>query len=374
MAIKFSYGNLNNNTNSFLDPKATGPLAELYASQYEFKNLFYPRNLASNTRGHYMIFYINVASNSEYLKTTNYNIVGTGDGLGGRASANYFNVQNFGMTNVGTLSMPTIPVVSDAATAIGLPDIKVDLSRKTKRIKTAIALYMPDTVNVQYGANWQDTSLTAEMGMSGFIGQNALSVAKSISNLDELDLSKIGNILGTAATGPAGVEALGIAKSSIMGEGAKDFTFHAAGRALNPQLEVIFKGIGLRTFQFDFIFSPFNRQEAIAAADIIKQFKFHAAPEIFPNQGLGRYMIPPSEFDIDFMYKNEKNPHLHQIGTCVLTNVNVDYAPNGTWATFGGEDTPAGFDRGAGMPVQTRLTLQFQEVEIVTKQRIDEGY
>jgi hypothetical protein len=51
-----------------------------------------------------------------------------------------------------------------------------------------------------------------------------------------------------------------------------------------------------------------------------------------------------------------------EIGDCVLSNVNVDYAPNG-WAAYND-----------GFPIQTRLTLQFKEMDIVTKQKlIDQG-
>ena len=50
------------------------------------------------------------------------------------------------------------------------------------------------------------------------------------------------------------------------------------------------------------------------------------------------------------------NAKIFQVGDCVLKNVNVDYAPNG-WAAYND-----------GYPIQTRLTLQFQEMDIVTKQ------
>jgi hypothetical protein len=42
--------------------------------------------------------------------------------------------------------------------------------------------------------------------------------------------------------------------------------------------------------------------------------------------------------------------------------MNVDYAPNG-WSTF--------ID---GTPTNIRMTLNFMETEIVTKQRVQEGY
>ena len=370
--MAFSYRTNTTNPTRTSDPNAVGPLATLYQTDYNINNLFYPRNLQSDTRGHYIIFYINVAQNSQYLKDDNYAVIDktqfglsstvVSDQAGGRTSANYF--ANSGSTNIGEINIPVAGQNNN---------FNLNLSRKTKRIKTAIALYMPDTMNVQYGANWQDTSLTSATGLAGAVGQN---IGDVYSKLKDGNYSSFNNILSTVLGTVKGAPAADIAAtlaSNTLGNEAGDFIFHAAGYALNPQIEVLFKGVGMRSFQFDFIFAPHNREEAVAVRDIIETFKFHAAPEVLPDQGMGRYMVPPSEFDIDFMYKNSKNPNIHQVGTCVLTNINVDYAPNG-WATFGGEDSDVGFDKGSGAPVQTRMTLQFQETEIVTKQRVLEGY
>jgi hypothetical protein len=39
------------------------PFASLFADGYDFTNRFYRRNLGSETRGHYINFYINVPKN-----------------------------------------------------------------------------------------------------------------------------------------------------------------------------------------------------------------------------------------------------------------------------------------------------------------------
>ena len=54
--------------------------------------------------------------------------------------------------------------------------------------------------------------------------------------------------------------------------------------------------------------------------------------------------------------KNKPNPNIPTIGRCILESIDVNYAPNG-WSTY--QD---------GYPVQTRLTLQFKETEMVTKE------
>ena len=49
--------------------------------------------------------------------------------------------------------------------------------------------------------------------------------------------------------------------------------------------------------------------------------------------------------------------------SCVLTDVQVDYAPSGGYVTF--ED---------GMPVQIRMRLVFMELHVITREMIDKGY
>jgi hypothetical protein len=346
---------------SRVDPKS--PLAALYSQPYNFSSRYYPRDLGSETRGHYINFYINVANNSQYVKENKYTIVGD---AGGRTASNQqvrqqnsaqelsknLQAANQKLDKDNRLSAEDAKKAGDTAGQTAASAMNLLTTRKTKRITDAVALYMPETVNVQYGADWQDSSLTEA-------GGKALGVAQGATSLT--DVAKSTDIMGalkSTAMNPAIAEGVG----SVLGGGAtQDFLLYATGSALNPQLEVLFKGTEFRQFQFDFLFSPHDSDESKNILEIIKTFKFHQAPEL-NVASFGRYFVPPSEFDIDFIFNGQINDKLHQIGTCVLTNMNVDYAPNG-WATF--DD---------GMPTQIRMTLQFKEVEIVTKQRVMEGY
>ena len=315
-----------------------GPLDPLYNSEYDFENLFYPRNLGDSTRGHYIVFYVNVATNSSYISGTSY--------LGSQTMGGY--------TNVGIVESGGRTAINQANKAaagpVGTQALMDKISvRKTKRITQGIALYMPETVNVSYNANWQSESLTDALDKFGMYGQataQGLNQVFGSSNKTSSGLSPaIAEILGQAASGQMG-----------LGE-VKDFALFTVGAAVNPQLEVLFKGTEMRDFQFDFLFSPFDEEESKNVVNIIKTFKFHQAPEINTSSA-GRYFVPPSEFDIDFFKDGQVNDKIHQIGTCVLSGVTVDYAPNG-WSTFEN-----------GMPTQIRMTLQFKETEIVTKERV----
>ena len=52
----------------------------------------------------------------------------------------------------------------------------------------------------------------------------------------------------------------------------------ATGQVLNPNLELLFNGVGLRVFPFSFQFFPRNRTEGIEVMNIIKTLKYEMAP------------------------------------------------------------------------------------------------
>ena len=75
-----------------------------------------------------------------------------------------------------------------------------------------------------------------------------------------------------------------------------------------------------------------------------------------------REMEIPSTFDIQYQYLGKENESLNKISTCFLESVAVGY---------GGDRFQSYAE---GVPQQTKLSLKFKEMEIITKSRIAEGY
>jgi len=326
-----------------------GPLAALYGSdKYSFQSHIYPQNLGSDGRGHYINFYINVNNAAQYQGSMKWKIA-----------------QNTQGVAQGNLK-PSSPLLSESVVGKNIADsvnaIQTNvLGRNTKRITQAISMYMPDqAINADYNINWQSTSLTDALGKAGLFGQ----AGKALGDLaGAISTDGLQGAIRDVSTNPFAAEIAGMIGSNlgVTGQSAGDFLMYASGQALNPQLEVLFKGIGFRNFQFVFYMSPKSPQEAQNCLEIIKTFKFHASPEISLRGG--RYWIMPSEFDIQFIHNGQENTNINKISTCVLEQIQVQYANNGNWSTF--------YD---GVPTQIMLTLQFMEVEQMTRQRIDEGY
>jgi hypothetical protein len=72
--------------------------------------------------------------------------------------------------------------------------------------------------------------------------------------------------------------------------------------------------------------------------------------------------VYPSEFDIEYFFAGKENSSLNKISSCVLKEMTVNYSPNGTFTTFPD-----------GTPTQINMTLQFVELETLTKERIEAG-
>ena len=66
------------------------------------------------------------------------------------------------------------------------------------------------------------------------------------------------------------------------------------------------------------------------------------------------------------MYQGDENQYLNKISTCVLENLNVKY---------GGTQFQAFKGNNEGAPlVETEISLQFKEMETITRERIFEGF
>jgi hypothetical protein len=106
-----------------------------------------------------------------------------------------------------------------------------------------------------------------------------------------------------------------------------------AGIIVNPNLEVLFTGPKLRTFTYNFNFTPRDDREAKTIRTIIKVVKKAMAPKRRPP---GMFLQVPSIFKIKYLMKGtQEHPFLNKIKPCAMTGFNVDYTPDGSYMTYG---------------------------------------
>jgi len=356
-----------------LQPSPTGLLN---IDPLAFSTLSYPMDVQNNFQnGHYMLFYVNVQNKTKYeypngdmkevhnkaLKGANENekryqklkAIRAGKPVGDRVAR-----------DGTTLPETEVNIYDEVALTGNTDSVKRDkklgvssLFNNTRRISDSVSMYLPASVESSTSASYTDsaTGIAGFLVASGFNakGGDASAITKSLV----ASLEGVGKDMTFKAIGAVG-ELFGA-------EGADKLAKKSFGEADNPYMEVLFDAMQLRTFTYNFKFAPRNQQEAYEVQKIIQLFRFHMAPELRP--GVNRYLGLPSQFDIHYMFLSKdgqasENNYYNRIATCVLQDCKVNYTPEGV-KSF--ED---------GGPTQTTMTLTFKEIELLTKDKIAEGF
>lgn len=230
------------------------------------------------------------------------------------------------------------------------------LANESKLIAGGGGIFLQITsMQSQYKANWE----SADMGaLAGAIGAGNATFG-GIPELAARSASNVSKVLG------------GTNVADIIDAGTKTVK--------NPYKEQLFRSMDNRRFSFDYVFAPKNAEEAeivfgssysrtsesgreqaiTNSGGIIQQFAFHMHPEL---QSSGYYFTYPSEFLIVYYHNGVENEFVRKISNAVLTDMKVEYGADG-FTTFSN-----------GMPSMATMTLTFTELEILTSQRVYQGY
>lgn len=235
----------------------------------------------------------------------------------------------FGATvGKGALAGGALGFIQSGAAAMALESVGIQATTTINRLKTAIALNVPQNYTVGYRVNYADEELGTLFG-------NAAAAAKG-QNIDGTDAA----LLGLAGKSQ-GMPALSALTKS----------------ALNPRKEQLFRSVDNRRFTFEYQFAPRSQKEAQNIKRIINTFKYHMHPEYLDTSSRLAYLFP-SEFDIVHMFNNQESEHMNKISTCVLAEMTVNYSPNGQFSTHTD-----------GFPTQINVQMTFVELETLTKER-----
>jgi len=229
---------------------------------------------------------------------------------------------------------------------------------RTTRLDTAISMYMPASVSVSYGADYVDTPIgvgTSELNKAGNVDLQSDAGRETIKS----GLKNVG-----AAVKREGIDSLGKLDGL---SGIREVAEMRDGVIFADRMELAFKGIGKRQFSFDFKMMPRSQAEADEIRDIIYAFKFNMLPE-YVGSTKGNQMKVPNTFDIQYMYQNSENNYLNKISTCFLESMDVTYGGD-RYKTFDSSPTDAG-----APPVETSIQLNFLEIEMITRERVAEGF
>ena len=356
---------------------STDPLKFRDDDKFAYGTLRYPSDLGTNEFGHYLLFHFYEVSQSQYLGTrtevqdrqeTDDIDPGFQKALGVKQTSN--KVEHISKKEGISYSGGVSNLDGDALNSVSRNSSNKSMSgsmRTNGRLKKSsdtVALYLPNNLSNNVASSYQKS----ETGLAGVLGQDLVGA----QNVDDL-LSKVGsegtfNTIRDALVDVVGLQATGAVVDLIGGGDLTGVIRKGTQRALNNAVEAIFTGVDLRTFNFEFRLIPRSPKELETIHKIIKLFKFHSLPERVSEQKIGRHLIFPGEFDIQYMYKGKESQWYPFVSGCVLESVEVNYGAGGESQHIMTEDmeTPA--------PIEYNLKLQFVETEIMTKEKVVEGF
>ena len=356
-----------------LQPSPTGLLSDDPLSYATFS---YPLDVQNNFQnGHYMLFYVNVQNKTKYKYKSQ-----AGKDIGDYTQYTTYDQRSQVTTVHETKGANAAEVAYQKGRAmksgkqigesrfIESGELTKDAKKgvtsafnDTRRIQESIAIYLPPNVEDTTNAAYNDM----RTGLAGFLAARGEQIA-STQDAERIAKELLGSA-GGVLSGAALRAVSEVAEMALGAEGTTQLVNKAFGQADNPYMEVLFDAMQLRTFTYNFIFAPKNEKETEEVQKIIQIFRFHMAPEL--RGGQSRFLGLPSQFDIHYMYlpmgqtnEAKENLYYNRIATCVLQNCVTNYTPDGVKS----------FEDGA--PTKITMTLTFKETELLTKEKINQGF
>jgi hypothetical protein len=321
----------------------TSPMSHMKQNPYEYGTVFYPNDVQNLGTGHYMFF--------DILETTT---VGAALGslmkLGAEKALKALGDDSAAaQVGAGQLTGGKSATFKNGKSRIQSTSSGINAGGgRHTRVVDSIILYTPAGLKTTYTVSHsgKETGILGDIAGLGS-SKNPLEAA-----------ARLGEI--TTKVGVAVVD--GITQMAQLGD-FKSTLQKLTGRAFNNNLEMVFEGVPMREFSFEFEFVPKNRKELDSARKIISLFKFHMHPEL----GYSNDFVVPSQFQITYMYIDKQNTYIPRISKCVCTKLDLQHGDESIFSTFAGDELGAA-------PIYTKMSLNFSETEIMTKQKIAEGY
>jgi hypothetical protein len=235
-----------------------------------------------------------------------------------------------------------------------------------KNIKGMIYLPVPQNIQDTTSVTWGEDSLDPLAAFGLAFGADALKdPGGAVRDYLNLSGNKLAELAKDGPTRDALVAAIaGQAFGALGGNvSATGLIARATGQILNPNMELLFQGVNIRSFSFTFNFVARSMREGEEIKKIIRTFKKSMTPSNIANTGAsGVFIKSPQIFQLEYKKGNGKHPFLNSFLPMALTNVAVNYTGSNTYTTY--------YD---GTPVHITMQLDFQELNPLYTEDYDSG-
>ena len=260
-----------------------------------------------------------------------------------------------------------------------------------------VLMYMPQDVSTSMSSSWggKEISNAAAGALSTY--------SNYITDPDDKNLLKnfqagLKGVAGLPTSAGAALVRMGLSATGAQSNLTQnDILGGTSGVILNPNTEVLYGGPSIRNIGFKFKMMARSEDEAKKMLRICRTFQFHAAPKLgmsvdlkdmfirgldgiakvktfgfFQNTDLNKKgKLNEKEFAVNnfiqipnlclfkYMSGPDVNPYLTQYKACAITNVDVNFTPDGSYSTLIG-----------GYPSAVELSLSFVETKLIYQSEI----
>ena len=126
------------------------------------------------------------------------------------------------------------------------------------------------------------------------------------------------------------------------------------GTIINPNMELLFNNVTLRTFNFSFKMTPRDENESSQVKSIIRSLKKNMSPKLGGNASdinARLFLHTPNIFELAYKKGNKLHPFLNRFKQCALSDMSVNYTGENVYATYND-----------GTPISLVLNLTFKEL------------
>lgn len=244
---------------------------------------------------------------------------------------------------------------------------------KKEDILGSILLPIPQNISSTNSTGWGEDSINPFAAYGLGLASNVMNSGPSLGDFFKGLLSAGSDIAGAGKSLVQSGEAQQLSNAffaskavNLLGGNTsfEGVLARSTGQILNPNTELLFNGVKLRSFNFSFNLAPRNGDEAEMVKNIIRTLKISMSPSTTIENGsaTGIFLQSPNVFRLKYKTGSNNHQFLNSFVIAALTNVQVNYTGSGTYMTY---------DDGSKTPVHMVMQLSFQELSPVYAEDYD---
>lgn len=285
-----------------------------------------------------------------------------------------FNYMRYPEGRIPNLGYDYIQITAYDYVPVGVPDTYNDQTRQSAEDRLyvnpgdVIQFPMTGSISETNAVNWTDDTVSEINNIAAGIALNSIEGGANPLDAVVKAAGEAGSAIREMVTGKNSEAIKRAITAYFAGQAASvpNLLQRSEGKMINNNLELLFNGPSLRSFNFSFQFRPRTKSEAELIRAIIRSLKMNSAPK---RSADFMFLQTPKIFRIQYIYNTDtpdlaenasvltgsqtEHPYMNRIKPCALTGLNVNYTPEGSYMTYEDGGSMTGYD----------LNLTFKEIE-----------